>query len=165
MAPALDQLIAAHDATHREYARAIARGDKEGAAAANRDLANLGEQLNDAANNTVVAINQQLSGVKAMEPALQKRARELGSEAAALGRLARNKADNSVRKAELEQSSAMSRAAISTTQAAFIMFVTMALAFITGWHKLIIAIGIFVVMVLYKPFSASVRWQKLFSVA
>lgn len=165
MAPALDQLIAAHDATHREYARAIARGDKDGAAAANRDLANLGEQMDDAARNTVVRINQQLSGVRAMEPTLQQKARTLGSEAVSLGRLAREKIDNSVRRAELEQSSEMSRAAISATQAAFILFVTMAVAFVTGWHKSVIAIGILVVMALYKPFSASVRWQKLFSVA
>jgi len=163
MATALDQLIAAHDATHREYARAISRGDKDGAASASRDLTNLGEQLDTAATNTVATIKRQLSSAKSMEPALQKQAHTLGAEAAELARLAGDNVNNTARKAELEQSSQISRDAVATAQAAFIIFVTMAVAFVTGYYRITIAVGIFILMVLYKPFSASDRWQSLYN--
>ena len=91
---ALDQLIATHDATHREFARAIARGDEAGVSAANRDLINIGEQLSVAAQQTVQDIDAELGRVEQMEPTLRQRARLLGAEAAELGRLARQQVDN-----------------------------------------------------------------------
>ncbi len=158
---ALDQLIATHDATHREFARAIARGDKAGVSAANRDLINIGEQLNAAAQQTVQGIDTELDRVEQMEPALRQRTRLLGAEAAELGRLARRQVDNSARSAELANATETSLAAISTTRAAFILFLTLAIALVTGWHKLVAIAGIITLLVVYKPFSATIRWRRL----
>lgn len=158
---ALDQLIAAHDATHREFARAIARGDEEGVNAANRDLINIGEQLSAAAQQTVQDIDANLAHVEQMNPALQQRARLLEAEAAELGRLTRRQVDNSVRSAEVAHSTETSLAAISTTRAAFILFITLAIAMITGWYKLVVIVGIITLLTMYKPFSVIIRWQRL----
>jgi hypothetical protein len=154
----LDQLIAAHDATHREFARAIARGDENGVNAANRDLINIGEQLNTAAQQTVQGIHANLAEVDQMKPALRQRTRLLEAEAAELGRLAQGHVDNSVRSAEFAHSTETSLAAISTTRAAFILFITLAIAMITGWYKLVVFVGIITLLAIYKPFSGTIRW-------
>jgi hypothetical protein len=154
----LDQLIAAHDATHREFARAIARGDENGVNAANRDLINIGEQLNTAAQQTVQGIHANLAEVDQMEPALRQRTRLLEAEAAELGRLAQGHVDNSVRSAEFAHSTETSLATISTTRAAFILFITLAIAMITGWYKLVVFVGIITLLAIYKPFSGTIRW-------
>lgn len=158
---ALDQLIASHDATHREFARAVTRGDKSGAAAANRDLINIGEQIDVSAHRTIVDINQQLAQVQAMSPELLHRTRQLQAQAAQLGRLTYDHIDNSIRQAELETAAASSRSAMSVSHAALIIFITIALAIITGYYRIILIIGIFMLFIFYKPFSASVRWQDL----
>lgn len=158
---ALDQLIASHDAAHREFARAVSRGDKSGAAAANRDLINIGEQIDTSAHNTIMDIDQQLAEVRGMSPELRHRTRQLRAQAAQLGRLTHERVDNSVRRAEFDAAAAASRSAMSVSHAALIIFLTFALAFITGYHRLVLMIGIVFLFVYYKPFSASVRWQSL----
>jgi hypothetical protein len=158
---ALDQLIASHDATHREFARAISRGDKNGAAAANRDLINIGEQIDMSAHNTIAAIDQQLAQVQAMNPELRHRTRLLQAQAAQLGRLTHDHSDNSVRQTELETVVSSSQSAMSVSHAALIIFITCALAFITGYYRVILSCGIIMLMIFYKPFSTSVRWQSL----
>jgi len=158
---ALDQLIVSHDVTHREYARAVSRGDKSGAAAANRDLINIGEQIDVSANNTISTIDHQLAQVQAMSPELRHRTRQLQAHAAQLGRLTHDRLDNSVRQAEFDTAANTSRSAMSVSHAALIIFITLALAFITGYHWVILVIGIILLFVFYKPFSASVRWQNL----
>jgi len=160
---ALDQLIASHDATHREFARAVSRGDKSGAAAANRDLINIGEQIDVSANNTIATINQQLAQVQAMSPELRHRIRQLQAQAAQLGRLTHDRIDNSVRQAELETAAVSSRSAMSVSHATLIIFITFALAFITGYYRIVLGIAIILLFIFYKPFSASVRWQSLAS--
>ena len=132
-----------------------------GVTSASRDLNNLGEQLGTAAKSVAAAATQAIDRAQSAEPELRQRARLLGSQAEELGRLSRRRVDNSTRSVELQQSAESSRAAISVSQAAFIIFLTGALALITGYHGSIIAIGILVLMVVYKPFSASVRWQAL----
>ena len=69
--------------------------------------------------------------------------------------------DNSVRSAELDNATETSLAAISTSRAAFILFITFAVALITGWHKLVAITGIITLLVVYKPFSATIRWRRL----
>lgn len=158
---ALDQLIASHDATHREFARAVSRGDKSGANAANRDLINIGEQIDASAYSTIAEIDQQLAQVQGMSPELRHRTRQLQAQAAQLGRITYDQIDNSVRQAELKTAAASSRSAMSVSHAVLIIFITAALAFITGYHRIVLTIGIVLLFIFYKPFSASVRWQEL----
>ena len=158
---ALDQLIAAHDATHREYAQSIARGDSAGAIAANRDLINLGEQLDAAAQQTIAEIDRDFAHAQSVQPELRERMRSLGGEAAELGRLSRETIGNSARSVELAQGAEASRAAISASQAIFLIFLICAVAFVTGYYRTTVAFGVLALMVVYKPFSATVRWQSL----
>jgi hypothetical protein len=163
MASALDQLIAVHDATHREFALSVARGDRQGMESATRDLNNIGEQLDQAARATMGAAESELSKIQSMQPELKQKMRELGAKAAALGRISRERVDNSTRTAELETASEVSRHDVSVSQAAFIIFVTIALALITGYHRSVAALGVLALIVVYKPFSAPIRWQSLLS--
>jgi len=124
-------------------------------------LFNLGEQIDESAHSTIVDIDQQLAQVQAMSPELRHRTRLLQAQAAQLGRLTHDHIDNSTRQAELDTAAAGSRSAMSVSHAALIIFITCALAFITGYHRVILTIGIILLFIFYKPFSASVRWQGL----
>ena len=159
--PSLESLVSTHDATYREYATAIARGDMKGIEVAGKQLKMLGEQIGNAAESAVSSINAELNKVHSLTPEVQRRARDLTVEAANLGRLAREHIPSATMDAELEQSAERSRAAVSVSVAMFILFLTLAIAFLTGYYKPVVIIGLALIFLVYKPFSASFRWQEL----
>ena len=160
--PTLGELLSTHDATHREYSTSIARGDSKGAEVAAQQLGKLGQQIDAAAQQDIAAIDSKLGQLESMTPEMQRQMRELSVQAANLGRLASEHYPSADMNEELRQARARASREGAKSMAMIVLFITLALALITGHYGVVIVIGMAALFLVYKPFSTSFRWHNIY---
>lgn len=160
--PTLSALISTHDATHREYSTALARGDSKGAKVAAAQLSALGKKIDIAAQNNINDIDAQIGQLESMTPEMQNQMRELSIQAATLGRLASEQFPSGQMSEELRQSRDRAHRETAKSMAMIILFITLVVAFITGYYGAVIVIGMATLFLVYKPFSTSFRWDNIY---
>ena len=160
--PTLDALISTHDATHREYSTALARGDAKGAEIAAKQLSVLGKKIDAAAQRDMNDIDAQIRKLEKMTPETQRQMRELSAQAASLGRLASEQLPMEQTNEELLQSREFANRELAKSMAMLILFLTLGIAFISGYYNVVVFIGIVCLFIVYKPFSTSFRWHNIY---
>jgi hypothetical protein len=160
--PTLGALISTHDATQREFSTALARGDSKGAEVAAAQLSALGKKIDIAAQDNISDIDVRIGQLESMTPEMQNQMRELSIQAATLGRLASEQFPSGQMSEELRQSRDRAHREVAKSMAMIILFITLIVAFITGYYSVVIAIGMTTLFLVYKPFSTSFRWHNIY---
>ena len=109
-----------------------------------------------------ISLTQTAEGALAEVTQILHRMRELSVQAANLGRLASEHYPSADMNEELRQARARASREGAKSMAMIVLFITLALALITGHYGVVIVIGMAALFLVYKPFSTSFRWHNIY---